>query len=150
MRLWRPGSRQPSCHNQADGITGQPGGIGGTEPGQKSTLGELAHFRCPSIREISAAVGDRFFTRRGGLFSVELIIGGVLFIGTLRRTRLPFPSRMFEILVCAIAPALKQNTTPAVRTAFVIALVPSISGSCGRFSGVSCANLWVSFMPCPS
>ena len=41
MRLWRPGSRQPSCHNQADGITGQPGGIGGTEPGQKSTLGDL-------------------------------------------------------------------------------------------------------------
>ena len=108
-----------------------PGRFGGTEPGQKSALsptgpvfGELSHFRCPSIREISSAVGDRFFTRRGGLFSVELIIGGVLFIGTLRRTRLPFPSRMFEILVCAMTPALEQNTTLAVRR--------------------------VSFMPCPS
>jgi hypothetical protein len=53
-------------------------------------------------------------------------MGGVLFIGTLRRTRLPFPSRVFEILVCAMAPALKQNTTPAVRTAFVIALIPKV------------------------
>src|ERR1700694_5792844 len=26
--------------------------------------------------------------------------------------------------------------------------VPSIFGSCGRFSGVSWANRWVSFMPC--
>jgi hypothetical protein len=54
-------------------------------------------------------------------------MGGVLFIGTLRRTRLPFPSRVFEILVCAIAPAVKQNTTPAVRTTFVIAFIPKIT-----------------------
>jgi hypothetical protein len=54
-------------------------------------------------------------------------MGGVLFIGTLRRTRLPFPSRVFEILVCAMAPALKQNTTPAVRTTFVIAFIPKVT-----------------------
>jgi hypothetical protein len=46
-------------------------------------------------------------------------MGGALLIGALRRTRLPFPSRLFEILVCAMATALKQNATPAVRTAFV-------------------------------
>jgi hypothetical protein len=40
---------------------------------------------------------------------------------------LPFPSRVFEILVCAMAPALKQNTTPAVRTTFVIAFIPKVT-----------------------
>ena len=54
-------------------------------------------------------------------------MGGVLFIGTLRRTRLPFPSRMFEILVCAMAAALKENATHAVRTTFVIAFIPKVT-----------------------
>jgi hypothetical protein len=54
-------------------------------------------------------------------------MGGVLFIGTLRRTRLPFPSRVFEILVCAIAAALKENATPAVRTTFVIAFIAKVT-----------------------
>jgi hypothetical protein len=91
-----------------------------------------AHFRCPSIRETSSEVGDRFCTRRAGLFVVELIMGCVLFIGMLRRTRLPFPSRVFAIVVCAMAAALKQNNKPNVRTALVIALMPICSpGRCG-------------------
>jgi hypothetical protein len=57
-----------------------------------------------------------------GLFAVELIIGGVALIGAVRRTRLPLPSRVLEI-VCAMAAALEQNTTPAINTAFVIVLI---------------------------
>jgi hypothetical protein len=60
-----------------------------------------------------------------GLFAVEFVMGWVLFIGALGRTRLPFLSRVFEILVCARTAALKQNTKPAVRTAFVFALIPT-------------------------
>jgi hypothetical protein len=69
------------------------------------------------------------------LFAVELIMGGALFIGTLRRTRLPFLSRALdmETFDCAMAAALKQNTTPAVRTAFVIALSRSFATM--RFPG---------------
>jgi hypothetical protein len=92
---------------------------------------EPAHFRCPSIRETSSEVGARFGTRRGGLFADELIMGGVPLVGSLRRTRLPFPSRVFEILVCAMAAALKQNTKPAVSTVFVIALIPKFPESFG-------------------
>jgi hypothetical protein len=89
-----------------------------------------AHFRCPSMRETSAEVGDKFWSAVGatfgargtGLFAVELIMGGALFIGALLRTRLPLRSRVFE-MVCAMAAALKQNTKSTVRTAFVIALI---------------------------
>ena len=96
-----------------------------------TTIQERAHFRCPSIRETSSEVGARFGTRRGGLFADELIMGGVPLVGSLRRTRLPFPSRVFEILVCAMAAALKQNTKPAVSTVFVIALIPKFPESFG-------------------
>jgi hypothetical protein len=62
---------------------------------------ELAHFCCPNIRDASAEVGDRFWSAVGarfgggrtGLFAVELAMGGVLFVGAGRRTRLPLPSR---------------------------------------------------------
>jgi hypothetical protein len=56
------------------------------------------------------------------LFAVELIMGWVLFIGAVLRTRLPWRSRVFETF-CAMAVAAKQNTTPAVSTAFLIALI---------------------------
>ena len=89
-----------------------------------------AHFRCPSIRETSAEVGDKFWSavgatfgaRLAGLFAVELIMGGALFIGAVLRTRLPLRSRVFETF-CAMAVALKQSTTPAVSTALVNALI---------------------------
>ena len=84
------------------------------------------------MRETSAAVGDKFWSAVGarfggrctGLFPVELIIGCVLFIGALRRTRLPLPSRVFEIF-CAMAAAFKENMTPATSTAFFVALIQS-------------------------
>jgi hypothetical protein len=82
------------------------------------------------MRETSAEVGETFWSavgatfggRTAGLFAVELIMGGALFIGALLRTRLPLRSRVFE-MVCAMAAALKQNTKGTVRTAFVIALI---------------------------
>jgi hypothetical protein len=61
------------------------------------------------------------------LFAVELTMGGALFIGALLRTRLPLRSRVFEILVCAMAVALKQNTEATVRTDIVIALILKFS-----------------------
>lgn len=104
------------------------------------------------MRETSSAVGDRFCTRRPGLLALELIMDGALFIGALRRTRLPFPSRVFETLFCAMAAALKQNTTPAVRMAFVIALIPQVPNQALREAktslstkfGKKTAPCWVS------
>jgi hypothetical protein len=75
-----------------------------------------------------SAVGARFGGRRAGLFAVELIIAGVLFMGAVRRTRLPLPSRVLEI-VCAMAAALEQNTTPAISMTFLIALIAKVSRS---------------------
>jgi hypothetical protein len=75
-------------------------------------------------------------------------MGGVLLVGSLRRTRLPFPSRMFDILVCAMAAALKQNTKPAVRTAFVIALIPKFPESFrGSFENKKAPihEIWLAF-----
>jgi len=76
-------------------------------------------------------------------------MGWVLFNGVLRRMRLPFPSRVFEILVCAMAAALKQNNKLNVRTALVIALFPKFRVSfnkcstntfriCSHFARISC------------
>jgi hypothetical protein len=65
-----------------------------------------------------------FGGRRAGLFAGELIIGGVLLVGAVRRTRLPLPSRVLEI-VCASA-ALEQNTTPAITPTFPIALIQGL------------------------
>ena len=72
-----------------------------------------------------------------------------MFIGVLRRMRLPFPSRAVEILVCAMAAALKQNNKPDVRTTLVIALFPKFRASfnesttntfwiCSHFARISC------------
>jgi hypothetical protein len=63
--------------------------------------------------------------------------------------RLPFPSRVFEILVCATTAALKQSNKPNVRRALVIALIPKLRASfneystntfwmCSHFAGISC------------
>jgi hypothetical protein len=115
-----------------------------------------AHFCCPSMRETSfevgewfwSAVGARFGGRRVGLFAGELIIGGVLLIGAVPRTRLPLPSRVLEI-VCARAAALEQNTTPAISTTFFVALIAKVSQKISSRSshGLPKSIIWEFYRP---
>ncbi|MDT7812910.1 MAG: hypothetical protein QOJ42_2826 [Acidobacteriaceae bacterium] len=62
-------------------------------------------------------MGAALRTRLFGLFAVELNIGCVLFIGTSRRMRLPFASRVFAIF-CA-----KAATEPRIITNGSVALI---------------------------